>query len=237
MRRLEGRLAVVTGASRGIGHATAQALAAEGATVVRLGRSLADQEGDGFHDLPCDLADVPGIIRTAGRILEQWGAPSLVVNNAGVFDLKPFEGTDSADLDRAYAINLRAPFVVSQAFLPAMRGAGGGLVISVGSVADHVGFADNSTYAATKTGLRGLHAALAAEYRGTGIRFTLVSPGPTDTGLWRQVDLAAHPGIPSPASMLRPEDVAEAIVFAATRPPRVTIEWIRLLPNVPGEGP
>ncbi|HXG45917.1 MAG TPA: SDR family oxidoreductase [Gemmatimonadales bacterium] len=233
MTLLAGRLAVVTGASRGIGLATARALQAQGARVVRLARSLADGSQDGFLDLGCDLADVAATLRAAARVLEQWGVPDLLVNNAGRFQLKPFEETDPAELDRQYAVNVRAPFVLARAFLPAMRRSGQGIVVSIGSTCDHLAFPENSAYTATKFGLRGLHEALAAEYQGSGIRFTLISPGSTDTDIWEPFDPEAREGFLARAEMLRPEDVAEAVVFAATRPPGVTLEWLRIAPTPP----
>jgi NADP-dependent 3-hydroxy acid dehydrogenase YdfG len=111
-----------------------------------------------------------------------------------------------------------------------MRKAGKGSFISVGSVADHVGFPENAAYAASKFGLRGLHETLLAEYRGSGVRLTLVSPGPTDTRVWDQVDLEQRPDFTPRSGMLRPNDVAEAILFVATRPPHVSIDWLRLGP-------
>jgi NADP-dependent 3-hydroxy acid dehydrogenase YdfG len=100
----------------------------------------------------------------------------------------------------------------------------------VGSVADHTGFPDNAAYAASKYGLRGLHETLLAEYRGTGVRLTLVSPGPTDTGIWDPYDPDHRPGFPGRTQMLRPPDVAEAVLFVATRPPHVLLDWLRLGP-------
>ena len=150
MSVLAGRLAVVTGASRGIGAATAEAFAAAGATVVRLARTLQEGTSRGFRDLPCDLADPAGIVAATTRILGEFGTPDIVVNNAGVFLLKSFEATEPGELDAQLAVNLRAPFVLAQSFLPAMRAAGQGLLINLGSVADHRGFPDNSAYAASK---------------------------------------------------------------------------------------
>ncbi len=230
MSALAGRLAVVTGASRGIGAATAEALAGAGATVIRLARSLTEGTSRGFRDLRCDLADPAQIVAAATRILGEFGTPDIVVNNAGVFLLKSFEATEPGELDAQLEVNLRAPFVLAQSFLPAMRAGGQGLLINLGSVADHRGFPENSAYAASKFALRGLHETLAAEYRGTGVRLTLISPGPTDTTAWDPFDPDHRPGMIPRAAMLRPEDVAEAILFAATRPPHVTIDWLRLGP-------
>jgi NAD(P)-dependent dehydrogenase (short-subunit alcohol dehydrogenase family) len=228
--RLGRRVAVVTGASRGIGAATAELLAAEGAQVIRVARSLTAGSHGSFHDVPCDLTDPAQVNRLGVRIVTQHGAPDIVVSNAGSFLLRPLEETDPAAFGQQLAVNLAAPFHVAHAFLPAMRKAGKGSFISVGSVADHVGFPENAAYAASKFGLRGLHETLLAEYRGSGVRLTLVSPGPTDTRVWDQVDLEQRPEFTPRSGMLRPNDVAEAIVFVATRPPHVLIDWLRLGP-------
>lgn len=231
MMPLEGTLAVVTGASRGIGLATAEALAAAGATVVRLSRSLPEGTHGPFRDLRCDLGQVAEIVRGTTRILSEWGTPALVVQNAGLFVLKPFETTDPAELDQQLALNVRAPFVLAQGLLPAMRASGAGLHITIGSTCDHRGFPENAAYTASKFGVRGLHEALAAEYQGTGLRFSLISPGSTDTPIWDPFDPDARPGLLRRALMLRPEDVAEAVRFVATRPPHATVEWLRLSPT------
>jgi NAD(P)-dependent dehydrogenase (short-subunit alcohol dehydrogenase family) len=228
--RLARLVAVVTGASRGIGAATAELLASEGAQVIRVARSLPAGSHGSFHDVPCDLTDPAQVNRLGVRIVTQHGAPDIVVSNAGSFLLRPLEETDPAEFQHQLAVNLAAPFHVARAFLPAMRNAGKGVFISMGSIADHVGFPENSAYAASKFGLRGLHETLVAEYRGSGVRLALVSPGPTDTEMWDQVDLEQRPELTPRSGMLRPNDVAEAILFVATRPPHVLIDWLRLGP-------
>ena len=230
MTRLAGRVALVTGASRGIGAAVAVALAAEGAYVIRVARSLTEFTGQRAQDIPCDLTDPNQVSRLGSRVVAQHGPPDIVVSNAGAFLLRSLETTEATDLEVQLAVNVRAPFHVAKAFLPAMRDAGRGSFISVGSVADHVGFPENAAYAASKYGLRGLHETLLAEYKGTGVRLTLVSPGPTDTAVWDPVDPDHREGFISRADMLRPADVAEAILFVATRPAHVLIDWLRLGP-------
>jgi NAD(P)-dependent dehydrogenase (short-subunit alcohol dehydrogenase family) len=227
---LDGRVALVTGASRGIGAVAAEALAREGATVIRVARSLREGAHGPFQDLPCDLTDSNQVERLAGRVLQQHGPPDIVVSNAGAFLLQPLEATQAAELELQLAANIKAPFAVAKGFLPAMRAAGRGSFITVGSVADHVGFPENAAYAASKYGLRGLHETLLAEYAGTGVRLTLVSPGPTDTAVWDPFDPDQREGFIPRAEMLRPADVAEAILFVATRPPHVLIDWLRLGP-------
>jgi len=228
---LAGRVAVVTGASRGIGAATAAALCAAGARVVRTARTLhADPR---FLDLPADLADPAQVTALAERVRREIGVPDVVVNNAGGFLLRPLERTSVADFDGQVAINLRGAFALARAFLPMLREAGRGSFVSIGSVADHTGFPENAAYAASKYGLRGLHETLLAEYRGSGVRLTLVSPGPTDTSIWDPFDPDHRDGFPSRSAMLRPEDVADAVLFVATRPPHVLIDWLRLGPTGP----
>ncbi|HMU60599.1 MAG TPA: SDR family oxidoreductase [Gemmatimonadales bacterium] len=230
MTALRGRIAVVTGASRGIGAATADLLAREGARVVRMSRSLAPRHGEDTLDLRCDVTDAAQVQVSADLVRAEWGAPDLLVNNAGAFHLAPFEETTTAEFDAQIAANLRGTWLVARAFVPMMRAGSGGRVVTVGSVADHHGFPGNAAYAAAKFGVRGLHETLLAEHRGTGVRFTLVSPGPTDTAAWDAVDPDSREGFTPRAKMLRPEDVAAAIVFAATRPAHVELDWLRLGP-------
>jgi len=227
---LAGRVAVITGASRGVGAAVSCALSGAGATVVRLARSLGDRTEAWGRDLRCDVADEAQVADAASRILAEIGVPSVLVNNAGSFLLAPLAATTAGQFDAQVAVNLRAPFLVARALLPAMQAAGGGRHIVIGSVADHLAFPENAAYAASKFGLRGLHEVLRAEYHGTGILCTLVSPGPTDTTLWDPFDPDARPGFVPRRRMLHPEDVAQAVAFVATRPPHVDVDWLRLGP-------
>lgn len=230
MSPLAGRLAVVTGASRGIGAAVAARLSAEGARVVRLARTLRAHEAPSGADIPCDITDAARVGAVAARVCREFGTPALLVNNAGSFLLASFEGTTLAQFDAQLAVNLRGPWLVAQGFVPAMREAGTGRVVTIGSVADHVVLPGNAAYAAAKSALRSLHESLRAEYGNTGVRFTLVSPGPTDTGAWDPFDPDARPGFRPRSRMLRPDDVAEAVLFAATRPPHVDLDWLRIGP-------
>lgn len=230
MSALAGRVAVVSGASRGIGAAAAEALAGEGAFVVRLARTLVPARHAAGADIRCDLADAAAVAEAGAAILSAHGAPEVVVSNAGAFLLRPFEATTVADLDVQLGVNLRGAFALARALLPAMREAGRGVYLHVGSVADHHAFPGNAAYAASKFALRGLHETLLAEYRGTGVRCTLLSPGPTDTAAWDPVDPAAAPGLTPRARMLRAADVAEAVRWLATRPPHVQVDWLRMGP-------
>ena len=116
MTTLAGRLAVVTGASRGIGAATARALAGAGARVVRVSRSLPPTRNDRYLDHRCDLTDPAAVDALAARVLGAEGAPAVVVNSAGVFLLQPLERTTTAEFDEQVAVNLRGSFLLARAF-------------------------------------------------------------------------------------------------------------------------
>ena len=228
---LVGRLAVVAGASRGIGLAIAEALQTAGAHVVRLARSFQDAESDRRTDLACDLAKPEAVARAASRVLEMRGAPDLLVIAAGSFLLKPLTETTAAEFAQQIESNLTGPFAVLRAFIGPMRERGSGLVITIGSIADHLPLPGNAAYAASKFGLRGLHGVLAAELAGTGVRATLVAPGPVDTELWDAVDPDTRPGFTKRRDMLRAEDIAEAVLFVATRPAHVVIPELFIEPR------
>ena len=228
---LFGRTAVVSGASRGIGLAVADELRAAGAHVVRLARSLVDAEAERRTDVRCDVGDPDAVTRMARRVLDAHGAPDVVVNAAGVFLVKPLVETTPGEFRAQLDGNQVGPFLVLRDFLPAMVQRGRGLVVTIGSIADHVAFAGNAAYGAAKTGLRGLHAVLQKELRKSGVRATLVSPGPVDTAIWDAVDPDAKPGFTPRSRMLRPEDVAEAVLFVVTRRDEVEIPELMIEPR------
>jgi NADP-dependent 3-hydroxy acid dehydrogenase YdfG len=228
---LAGKTALVTGASRGIGLAVARALVAEGAWVGMVARSAdtlaAAAKEAGGHAIQGDVATPEGVHAVATYVSELLGdAPDLLVSSAGAFSLSPIAETDPAEFDRLLAVNLRGPFLLARAFLPEMLRRGSGHVIHVGSVAGRVAFPENGAYSASKFGLRGLHEVLLQELRGTGVRATLVEPAATDTELWDPIDPDSRPGFLPRAKMLRPEDVARAVVFAASQPRHVQVPTV-----------
>jgi NAD(P)-dependent dehydrogenase (short-subunit alcohol dehydrogenase family) len=228
---LVGRTAVVSGASRGIGLAVAEELQAAGAHVVRLARSLADAERERRTDIQCDVADSEAVATMAQRVVGSRGAPDILVSSAGTFLVKPLAETTPEEFRAQLTGNLVGPFHVLRAFLPGMVARGRGLIVIIGSVADHRAFPGNAAYGAAKSGLRGLHRVLLAELAGSGVRATLLSPGPVNTTLWDAVDPDAKPGFTRRALMLRPEDVAEAVLFVATRPERVHLPELHIEPR------
>ena len=228
------RTAVVTGATRGIGLAVARALAPQH-TVIMIARIADDLRaaardiGDSACALACDLADAAATNAAIDRIGTMTdGAPDLLVNNAGLFKLSPIDSTSPEEFSASLELNLSAPFRLIRAFLPEMRKRASGHIVSIGSIADHMAFPENGSYSAAKFGLRGLHGVLRAELAGTGVRSTLISPAPVDTPLWDEVNPDERPGFTPRSAMLRPEDVAAAVLFVVSQPASVNVDELRL---------
>jgi 3-oxoacyl-[acyl-carrier protein] reductase len=224
-------LALVTGASRGIGLAVADALRAAGMHVVRFARTLRAASAERLTDIPCDVTRPEDVDRAVRQVLEI-AVPDVVVNNAGIFLIKPLAETTPADFTATLATNLTAPFLLARALVPRMVERGSGHLVTIGSISDYIGFPGSSAYAASKFGLRGMHEVIRAETARSGVRTTLISPGPVDTEIWDAVDPDSKPGFTKRKDMMRVEDVAEAVVFAVTRPARLAITEIRLLPTI-----
>jgi NADP-dependent 3-hydroxy acid dehydrogenase YdfG len=229
---LVGKLALVTGASRGIGLAVADELRAAGAHVIRLARSLHDASGDRLTDVQCDVTRPEDVDRGVGRVVKDLGVPDILVNNAGIFFIKPLQDTTPADFTSTLATNLTGPYLLARALVPSMVERGSGHLVTIGSISDYIGFPGSTAYAASKFGLRGMHEVIRAETAKSGVRTTLISPGPVDTDIWNDVRPDEKPGFTKRKDMMRAEDVAEAVLFAVTRPERVAITEIRLLPTV-----
>lgn len=235
---LASRVAIVTGASRGIGLEIASVLAVAGAHVAMLARSRdtleecarrIDSEGPGKAvAIVCDVTDsdqVAGAVRSAR---DTFGEADILVNNAGRFALGSVETMSRQSFAETMHVNLVAPFIFVKAVLPTMRARGTGQIVTIGSVADRATFPENGAYAAAKHGVRALHEVIRHELRGSGVRATLVSPGPTDTPLWDAVDLTGREGFTPRRDMLRPSAVADAVLWCVTRPDSVNVDELRL---------
>ena len=228
----DARVALVTGATGGIGEAIARRLAADGFVVYaggrrrgRLGRLA--EELDGVA-LPFDVT-VEEEVAGAGAAVGAGGdRVDVLVNAAGVFDLAPVVETRAEILSRNLGVNLAGAMNVTRAFLPDMLVAGSGLVINVGSVSGWKAFPDNAAYSASKYGLRGFHDVLLEELRGTGVRACLLEPGAVDTAIWDPLDPDTAPHLPDRARMLQPEDVASAVGFVAGLPGAVAVPLLRI---------
>ena len=232
---LAGRVALVTGASSGLGRATAVALAQAGADVALLARGKQDLEqaaaeveraGRRGLVLAADLADAQALVGAVARVVEVFGRVDVLVNAAGTDVPGPVAELAVADFDRVVAVNLRAPFVLAKAVVPHMRAAGGGTVVNVSSVAGKRGWAGAAAYCASKFALTGLTQALAAEGRADGIRACVLYPGAmaTSWGVWSPAERERAQGERPPArTALPPQQVAALIVWLAAAPAEVVL--------------
>ena len=219
---LEGKLAIVTGASRGIGRATAALLAARGARVV--GCSVRGDAASSFlADLsnadrarcalfPCDVANSAQVSAWAAQVQERFGTPDVLVNNAGVVVRGALEDIDDAAWQRVMDVNVNGTFYVTRAFLPAIKSRGTGKIINISSIAGRQGTPKLVAYCTAKHAVVGFTRALSEELRGTQIRVNAVCPGSVDTDMLKI-------GMPGGKPNMQPADIANVVVYLATGAP------------------
>jgi NAD(P)-dependent dehydrogenase (short-subunit alcohol dehydrogenase family) len=234
-RALGGRAALVTGASSGLGKATAIALARTGADVALVARSAEELEssqeevsktGRRALTLPTDLAKADGAAWAVEQTVEELGHIDVLVNAAGTDEPGTVEELDVEGWDRTLAVNLRAPFLLAKAAFPHMREAGGGTIINISSVAGKKGWANASAYCASKFGLTGFTEALADEGKEHGIRAMVLYPGAMATSWGAFSPEERQEGTSTdalPTRVLPPERVADLIVWLAASPPEFVL--------------
>jgi 3-oxoacyl-[acyl-carrier protein] reductase len=215
--QLDEKVAIVTGAGRGIGKAIAIAFAAAGAKVVCAARSKEEidavaQEIDGLA-VPCDIADEQQIRDLIDTTVGELGRIDILVNNAGAVARLPVHELPTADWDNVLNVNLRGVFLCTKYALPTMLEQGSGCIINISSGAGVVGPANRSAYAASKHGVMGFTKTLVAEYLMLGVRSHVILPDAT-------VSQMRSEGFPTedPDSLIQAEDIADAALFLATQP-------------------
>jgi 2-hydroxycyclohexanecarboxyl-CoA dehydrogenase len=225
MGRLDGKIAIVTGAGQGIGKAIAEKLAAEGATIVvsDLDEATAKATASvlpGAVAVRADVTDRPGVQAMVDGIVQQFGRVDVLVNNAGWDKASAFVDSDPADWERAIAVNLFGVLHTCKAVLPLMAGQGSGAVVNLGSDAGRVGSSGEAVYSAAKGGVIAFTKSLAREMARHQVRVNCVCPGPTDTALFAsfagpKLREALTKAIPF-RRLGQPADVANVVAFLAS---------------------
>jgi len=231
-KRLSGKVAIVTGASRGIGRAISATLAREAATVVLAARSIrklqetAEQvthAGGKAEIVITDLAEeesIKNLIKVTG---EKFSRLDILVNNAGVTHSAKLEETATEDWQRCIRINSRAPFILCREALPMLRKAETGYIVNIASVVGVKGHPLQSAYTASKHALRGMTISLAEELRGSNVRIHLLCPGGVDTELIKML----RPDIKKD-DLMQPDEIAELVLYLVTHKGNAVIDELHI---------
>ncbi|MEN8127622.1 MAG: SDR family oxidoreductase [Planctomycetota bacterium] len=232
MKSLDGQIALVTGASRGIGRAVAVSLATQGAHIVAAARNQElldklvkdiEQIGHKAAAVTFDLADESSINTLVEQIKTQFGQLDILVNNAGLTHSALMEETTTADFDRIMAVNTRGPYILTRQCLPLLKRSPQATIVNIASVVGVKGYPKQSAYTASKHALRGWSIALAEELRGSNIRVHVLCPGGVDTDMVSNV----RPDIPKDA-LISPEEIAELVTYCATHKGNAVIDEFRI---------
>ena len=234
----DGRVAVITGASSGIGEATARALTTDGYRVALLARrldriqSLADELGDGAVAIEADVTDRGSILAASQRVQDEFAGVDVLVNNAGVMLLGPFSAGLSGDYRRMIETNLLGAITTTEVFLEQLIADGGGDLINLSSVAGRTARPGNAVYAATKWGMNGWSESLRQQLQ-PDVRVIVIEPGAVATEL---TDHITHTETKAAAEQMyeqtsiAAQDIAESIAFAVSRPRGVSLNEILVRP-------
>jgi 3-oxoacyl-[acyl-carrier protein] reductase len=233
MRELEGQIAIVTGAGRGIGESISKRFAEMGAQVLLVARDLArlDQvrgeiqaTGGKAESHSIDLLHEPAISSFGAAVRDRHGRCDILVNNAGIGMIgKPLHETSLKDWDAMMGTNLRAPYLIIRALAPLMIAAGRGHIVNISSLAGHNPLKNGAAYAATKWGLNGLTYSVAEELREHGIRVCAVAPGSVNTDFGH----SAKDG----SWKIQPEDVANIVAMLVTQSPKSFVSEVLVRPT------
>jgi NAD(P)-dependent dehydrogenase (short-subunit alcohol dehydrogenase family) len=237
MAQLQGKVALVTGASQGAGRAIATRLAGEGMAVALLARGEAklrdavskiEASGGQALAVAADVADAIAVSATVATVEERFGGLDALINNAGTSITAPSESFPLETWHRVLNTNLTGAFLCSQAAYPALKRRGGGNIVAIASGAGRQGYPRMAAYSASKFGLIGLMQALGAEWGADRIKVSTILPGSilTDFGGRPAADRARDPG----RKYISPDDVAEAVCFLLTQPDRAWTQEMSVWP-------
>jgi len=230
--KLAGKVAIVTGASRGIGRAISVVLAQETATIVLAARSIQQLQitaeqvtkaGGEAHTVHVELTEEQSIRNLIQVTGEKLGRLDILVNNAGVTHSAPLEQTSSDDWQRCISINATAPFILCREALPLLKKSQAAHIINIASVVGVKGYPLQSAYTASKHALRGMTISLAEELRGSNIRVHVLCPGGVDTDMVDRVrpDIAKD-------ELIKPEEIAELVLYLVTHKGNAVVDELRI---------
>ncbi|MGE5315081.1 MAG: SDR family oxidoreductase [Acidobacteriota bacterium] len=232
MESLNGKVAVVTGASRGIGQAVAVSLAKAGASVVLASRNAERLEdvrasieasGGKAAAVPTDVASEASVEALAREVESRFGGADILVNNAGYGVFSKVIDMRTEDFDGMFGVNVRGVFLCTRAFLPVMIARQGGQIINIASLAGKNSFVGGAGYSATKFALIGFARSLMLEVRDSNIRVVTICPGSVNT------EFSDHSH--DAETIIQPEDIAETVRFALTMPGRTNVSEIDVRPT------
>lgn len=235
---LEGRVAVVTGGSSGIGRAVARSLGRAGCRVAicartpeTLDEAAASLAREGFEVLavPADVSRPEDVEELAERVVDELGPPDVLVNNAGLARFGDLEELSPEDFDTVFGVNVRGVFLCSRAFVPAMKERGDGVVVNVASLAGKNAFPGGTVYAASKHAVMGMSKSMMLELREHGIRVITVCPGSVNTRFFDETDFFD----PDRDAIVQPEDVGELVREAVRLSDRGTVSEVEIRPVNP----
>ena len=232
---LTGKVALITGGTRGIGRAIAERLLEEGMRVSICGTSKTSLDAAMSKlstkgvvlGLLGDVSDLPSVKQLVAETHKAFGTIDVLVNNAGVGVFHPTAELDPADWDRMIALNLSGAYYCSHEILPIFKQAGGGDIVNVSSLAGKNPFAGGAGYNASKFGLNGFSEAMMLDHRGDGIRVTSIMPGSVAT------EFGGGPADAGADWKIAPEDVAEVVACMLRMPRRTTVSRIEIRPSRP----
>ncbi|WP_424019639.1 SDR family oxidoreductase [Halorientalis pallida] len=241
---LDGDVALVTGASSGIGRATAKTLADAGAAVAVTARrtdrieTLAEEiesEGGEALAITADVTETDDVERMIERTREELGGLDILVNNAGVMLLAPVIRADLDDLQQMLDVNLMGLMAATRTALPGMLEQDSGHIVNISSVAGRRANEASGGYSATKFGVNAFSESLRKETADSGVRVTVIEPGAVDTELGQHIPdeqvMERMAEMVQDMTVLQPEDIAAAIRYAVTQPPRVSVNELLVRPT------
>ncbi|MPS67330.1 MAG: SDR family oxidoreductase [Novosphingobium sp.] len=234
MNALEGKVTIITGASSGIGAATARALAEAGARTVLVARradrlvSLAAELGEQACVYPADMADPEAAQALHDFTLDRYGQADILVNNAGILHAAPIDSFDLDQLRPMIALNYEAAVRSSTLFGRSMKSAGKGQIINISSIGANIVAPGVGVYGGLKRALEGFTDCLRVELAGTGVKVGIISPGTTSTEIFEDMKSRGQPAWDSFIPPMQPEDVADAVRYMATQPERTNLARIQV---------